>query len=395
MEHTSRKRQQSYVEDPRHKRHAGSKLIEVIDLIGEDENTLPRFLNNHSLPPIHNSLMQASYPQQYHPSDIHHSLPPGYNPTVHEMHAPYLQQYHTSNIPRRLGSALSSMIPVSYPQQYHIPDTYSNLSSIHNPTIQAPHSQPYHTFDTPIPYDAGYMTNPGLKYDHTPPTHHIVSDPFKPSDPAPLPTVGNDTPSDIVPITEPVLCKEQADLVDLILSGRNVFYTGSAGCGKSTVLKAFVKRFAERNVHVNIIAPTGRAALDINGTTTWSYAGWTPDHHKKPLRELKSAAHGKFVQKRLSETNVLVIDEISMVENLHFERLNAVMKEARRSDKAFGGVQLVVTGDVSDDELSSIYRSTNPSIYQFMNPPARIGTPSASDILQSMANRFSSANYRP
>lgn len=74
--------------------------------------------------------------------------------------------------------------------------------------------------------------------------------------------------------------------------------------------------------------------------------GWTPDHHKKTLKELKDAGHGKFVRRRMQETDVLVVDEISMVENLHFERLNAVMKEARRDDRAFGGVQLVVTGDV-------------------------------------------------
>ena len=38
--------------------------------------------------------------------------------------------------------------------------------------------------------------------------------------------------------TVPPLCQEQIDLVDLILNGRNVFYTGSAGCGKSTVLSS-------------------------------------------------------------------------------------------------------------------------------------------------------------
>lgn len=84
------------------------------------------------------------------------------------------------------------------------------------------------------------------------------------------------TIDDVVPIVEPPLCKEQADLVNLILTGRNVFYTGSAGCGKSTVLKAFVKRFKERHLTVDIVAPTGRAALDINGSTTWTYAGALP-----------------------------------------------------------------------------------------------------------------------
>jgi ATP-dependent exoDNAse (exonuclease V) alpha subunit len=73
--------------------------------------------------------------------------------------------------------------------------------------------------------------------------------------------------------SEPDLCPEQTDLVNLIMSGRNVFYTGSAGCGKSTVLKAFVKQCREKEITVNIVAPTGRAALGVNGTTLWTYMG--------------------------------------------------------------------------------------------------------------------------
>lgn len=139
--------------------------------------------------------------------------------------------------------------------------------------------------------------------------------------------------------------------MDLICSGRNVFYTGSAGCGKSTVLRAFTRRLQAEGKKVRILAPTGRAALQVNGSTTWTYAGWTPDHHKKPLIELKAAAHGKFVWERLKlETDVIVIDEISMVENLHLERLNELMKEARQDpmlevQPAFGGAQVIVTGD--------------------------------------------------
>lgn len=149
-----------------------------------------------------------------------------------------------------------------------------------------------------------------------------------------------------LPYVEPVLCKEQADLVELIVSGRNVFYTGSAGCGKSTVLKSFTQRLKEMGKDVRIVAPTGRAALDINGSTTWTFAGWTPNHMKKPIKELEKNAHGRFVNKRLRATDVLVIDEISMVENHYFERLNRILKTARgKPDKPFGGLQLVVTGD--------------------------------------------------
>jgi ATP-dependent DNA helicase PIF1 len=107
-----------------------------------------------------------------------------------------------------------------------------------------------------------------------------------------------------------------------------------------------VKQLKAKGKQVHIIAPTNLAALAVNGKTTWNYAGWKPDNMKKPLEELENNAHGKEVYKRFNKTDVLVIDEVSMVENLLFERLNAVMKAARKSGKAFGGVQIVVTGDV-------------------------------------------------
>lgn len=152
------------------------------------------------------------------------------------------------------------------------------------------------------------------------------------------------------PPDEPDLCPEQAELVSLIEQGHNVFYTGSAGCGKSTVLKAFVKRLRESGKQVRIVAPTGRAALNVGGSTTWTFAGWTPNSHKLPIDRIKQGAHGKSVYERLTNTDVLVIDEISMVENLHFERLNILMKTARYNPSlpvqpAFGGCQIVVTGD--------------------------------------------------
>lgn len=71
------------------------------------------------------------------------------------------------------------------------------------------------------------------------------------------------------------------------------------------------------------------------------------------LDKLKADAHGTQQWKKFVEIDVLVIDEISMVPNLELERLNEVMKEARSAldpanrNRAFGGVQIVVTGDVS------------------------------------------------
>ena len=145
--------------------------------------------------------------------------------------------------------------------------------------------------------------------------------------------------------TEPRLCAEQLALVELIMSGKNVFYTGSAGCGKSTVLKHFVPLLRAERKRVDILAPTGRAALEVNGRTLHNYAGWVPRSLGQPLGKLENNARGQKVRKRLVATDVLIIDEISMVANHVFERLNCVMKSARDSEKPFGGVQIIVTGD--------------------------------------------------
>jgi ATP-dependent DNA helicase PIF1 len=167
-----------------------------------------------------------------------------------------------------------------------------------------------------------------------------------------------------IPESEPTLSAEQKHVVDLIVAGGNVFYTGSAGCGKSTILKAFVKELKAQGKMVRIVAPTNLAALNVNGQTTWNFAGWTPDSMKKPLDKLMAAAHGKEVWERFDNTDVLVLDEISMVENLQFERLNEIMK-ASRGEKfgggPFGGAQVVVTGDVSRPYFS--FTSTHNRVH--------------------------------
>ena len=147
------------------------------------------------------------------------------------------------------------------------------------------------------------------------------------------------------PRTEPRLCDEQLALVELVMNGKNVFYTGSAGCGKSTVLKHFVSLLRREGKKVVMLAPTGRAALQINGRTLHNYAGWVPRSLGQPLESLERHARGKQVWKRLKATDVLIIDEISMVANHVFERLNCIMKAARGNTKPFGGVQIILTGD--------------------------------------------------
>jgi hypothetical protein len=153
----------------------------------------------------------------------------------------------------------------------------------------------------------------------------------------------------VVPMTDSqsLLCEDQQRVVDLVLQGLNVFYTGSAGTGKSTVLKAFVKRLKADDKKVHIIAPTNLAAQMIHGKIIWSYAGWTPNTIRKSQHALELACNGTLACNRFIQTDVPVIDEISMIEIHLFERLITLIKAARsQAGRPMKDIQIVVTGDV-------------------------------------------------
>ncbi|CAI0652174.1 unnamed protein product [Colletotrichum noveboracense] len=151
---------------------------------------------------------------------------------------------------------------------------------------------------------------------------------------------------------DPPLCPEQQNAIDLAMQGHNLFITGSGGCGKSVLVRAlhrmFNARYQATNKTVHLLAPTGQASINIGGRTTYNYAGWTPEDARKPLYgdgSIVTKARGQRIFNRYRHTAVLIIDEISMVENQFFERLSYVMSAIRKDPKPFGGVQIIVVGD--------------------------------------------------
>lgn len=99
------------------------------------------------------------------------------------------------------------------------------------------------------------------------------------------------------------MSEEQQRIVDFAATGRNIFYTDSAGSGKTRVLNAIRARLdADGNpgkLKVRVMAPTCKAALAIEGTTTWSFAGLRPDDNKKTLESLQDrTARNKHTRKR-------------------------------------------------------------------------------------------------
>lgn len=143
------------------------------------------------------------------------------------------------------------------------------------------------------------------------------------------------------PLPNEPLDIEQKDVMDACLSGRNVFFTGSAGTGKSYLLKRIIGALPP-DVTV-ATASTGVAACHIGGITLHQFAGiGGGDATLERCFELASKPLTVSIWRKCKH---LIIDEISMVDGLYFEKIEEVARKVRRNDKPFGGIQLILCGD--------------------------------------------------
>jgi ATP-dependent DNA helicase PIF1 len=136
----------------------------------------------------------------------------------------------------------------------------------------------------------------------------------------------------------PTLSREQQAVFDLIETTReHVFVTGRAGTGKSTLLNHLAWNTEKQLV---ISAPTGVAALNVGGQTIHSLfrlpIGVIADHAIDQSDELK---------KLLNTIDTLVIDEVSMVNADLMDAIDRSLRQARKRQSPFGGVQVVLFGD--------------------------------------------------
>lgn len=130
----------------------------------------------------------------------------------------------------------------------------------------------------------------------------------------------------------------------------HIFLTGKAGTGKTTFLKSLPSKTFKRMV---VVAPTGVAAINAGGQTIHSFFQ-LPFGPQLPetARQNGLPPSFQFHKLRRAKLNILrtldllVIDEVSMVRADVLDAVDAVLRRARRSQKPFGGVQLLMIGDV-------------------------------------------------
>merc|ERR1719347_2548192 len=138
-----------------------------------------------------------------------------------------------------------------------------------------------------------------------------------------------------------IMTQEQRYVLDCVKSGKNVFFTGGAGTGKSFLIQKIIGVLPPE--HTFITASTGVAAFQIGGTTLHSFAGIGSG--TAVISRCVQLAERATVAKQWRKCKHLIIDEVSMVDGNYFKRLEHVARAVRKNDKPFGGIQLILTGD--------------------------------------------------
>lgn len=156
---------------------------------------------------------------------------------------------------------------------------------------------------------------------------------------------------------------------------KHIFLTGRAGTGKSTILKHY-RSHTKKNLVV--LAPTGVAAVNVQGETIHSFFHFTPGI---TLEEAIKKGKQYKKDKLYTEVETIIIDEISMVRADLLDCVNLFLQQARASYQPFGGVQIIMIGDlfqlppvVTRDELQAFsQRYNSPHFF-------------SSDVISTMLN---------
>ncbi len=155
------------------------------------------------------------------------------------------------------------------------------------------------------------------------------------------------------------------------LTGRSIFLTGKAGTGKTTFLKYITRTTSKRFV---VLAPTGVAAVNAGGSTIHSFfllplCPYLPDV-KELVTEYQMPESYRSLRKDrvkiLRTLDLIIIDEISMVRADLLDAVDMTLRRYRRSDKPFGGVQLLMIGDAR--QLSPVVKESERQYMEQVYP---------------------------
>lgn len=186
----------------------------------------------------------------------------------------------------------------------------------------------------------------------------------------------------------------QQQALKILKSGVNVFLTGSAGTGKTFLLNQFISYLKKSKIRTGVTASTGIAATHLEGRTihSWSGIGIKKEMDEKSLKHIVKE---KNLNKRIKETKILIIDEISMLDADRLNLVDRVCKKVKDPFLPFGGLQIIMCGDffqlppVSQNQKlrfayeSSIWQNSNIKVC-YLSKQFRQNDPIFTDILNKI-----------
>lgn len=134
----------------------------------------------------------------------------------------------------------------------------------------------------------------------------------------------------------------QQEALAIMNAGISVLLTGAAGTGKTYTLQKFINSAKSQGKNVAITATTGLAATHLSGNTIHSWAG-IGVHEELTKEYIESFSKNR--QDIINKTDVLVIDEVSMLHDYRLDLVNKVCQIIRNNNAPFGGIQVVLSGD--------------------------------------------------
>jgi ATP-dependent DNA helicase PIF1 len=143
-----------------------------------------------------------------------------------------------------------------------------------------------------------------------------------------------------------IYSEEQINAFTAYTQGTNIFITGPGGTGKTALIKYIQKDAVRKGFQIQVCALTGCAAvlLECKAKTlhSWASIGLGTSSLEQLVTKIMK---NRYAKDNWKNTDILVVDEVSMMSQKLFELLDAIGKTVRKNNKPFGGIQLIFSGD--------------------------------------------------